>query len=407
MTDLQIQSARVNPDVAGAVSVTLCPAAAWPNVADVWHLLERGSPYATFFLSRAWVESWLATFADAIPLDLVVFRAGTVPVAACLMVRRLRRHGPFRLRRLFLNTSGEDPGDGPYIEFNNLLCLAGWEKRVCQALHEHICRQSWDEFILNGFCQGPPLDALRGLFPDALEKRVIQKNYFLDLAKLRDSHQPYESVLRTKTRTRIRRFFKDYGQITVAEAQTLDAALQMLDELAGLHQQTWSNRGEQGAFASKRFVSFHRTLIQRTFVAGAIQLVRVSAGQTVGLLYNFVHDGKVYFYQSGFNYTACPGGKPGFVTIVSVIRHCLNNPALKEFQFMPGGDEYKEPLATGCDEQEWIVFKSRSWRNRLISRVQRLKKRFAALIQKKTLTAGEIGQSSVPGVNDPGCDGGD
>ncbi|MBP8013922.1 MAG: hypothetical protein KA117_01350 [Verrucomicrobia bacterium] len=73
------------------------------------------------------------------------------------------------------------------------------------------------------------------------------------------------------------------------------------------------------------------------------------------------------------NYAACPEAKPGFVTIVSVIRHCLNNPALKEFQFMPGGDEYKEPLATGHDEQEWIVFKSRSWRNCLISRLQRVK----------------------------------
>jgi len=371
--DLAVQANPGKLEAAKELSIVSRPAAAWTEVASVWKQLERDSHYATFFVSQGWVESWLTTFAAVMPVEIVIVRAGSVAVAACLVVRRLRRHGPFRVRRLFLNTSGEDPGDSPYIEFNNLLCLAGWEKCVCRALYDYICRQPWDECVLDGFCQGLPLDELRGLFADALEERIIRKNYFLDLAQLRDSQQPYESVLRTKTRTRIRRFFKDYGPTTVVQAQTAEEALLMLDELAELSRQTWTHRGERTAFASRRFVSFHRTLIRRTFAAGAIQLVRVAAGPTVGLLYNFVHDGKVYFYQSGLNYAACPGAKPGFVTIVSVIRHCLNNPALKEFQFMPGGDEYKEPLATGHDEQEWIVFKSRSWRNCLISRLQRVK----------------------------------
>ncbi len=373
MKDPALQANPGKLDAAKDLSIVSRPAAAWPEVASVWKQLERDSPYATFFVSQAWVESWLTTFAAVMPVEIVIVRAGTVPVAACLVVRRVRRRGPFRLRRLFLNTSGEDPGDSPYIEFNNLLCLAGMERRVCRVLHDYICRQPWDEFILDGFCQGPPLVALRTLFSEASETRLVKTNYFIDLAKIRDSGQPYESALRTKTRTRIRRFFKDYGPTTIVEAPTPDAALQMLDELAELNQQTWTSRREQSAFASERFTSFHRTLIRRTFATGKIQLVRVTAGATVGVLYNFVHDGKVYFYQSGLNYAARPGAKPGFVTLVSVIRHCLNNPALKEFQFMPGGDEYKEPLATGHDEQEWIVFKPRSWRNCLISRLQRVK----------------------------------
>ena len=88
------------------------------------------------------------------------------------------------------------------------------------------------------------------------------------------------------------------------------------------------------------------------------------------------------------------------MTIVSVINHCLGNPALKTFQFMPGGGEYKEPLATGCDEQEWIVFKSKSWRNRLVWRVQGLKNRGALLRREKVPPVAEMGQPSVPSTND-------
>ena len=104
------------------------PAGAWSEVKEVWQELEQRSPYTSFFISSIWVESWLSVFGDSLPVELVIFRASGLPVGACVLVRRIRRHGPFRLRRVFLNTSGEDPGDSPYIEFNNVYLLAGWEQ---------------------------------------------------------------------------------------------------------------------------------------------------------------------------------------------------------------------------------------------------------------------------------------
>ena len=72
------------------------------------------------------------------------------------------------------------------------------------------------------------------------------------------------------------------------------------------------------AFASGFFADFHRALVTKQSDTGEIQLLRISAGKKlIGSLYNFVKNGRIYAYQSGFNYDPDPRLKPGLVS------HCL------------------------------------------------------------------------------------
>lgn len=358
------------------VKVVRYDPAAWSTVGRVWADLASLSPYTTFFVTPEWVESWLEVFARDLEVEILVFEGDARPVGTCLLVHRVCRYGPFPSRCVFINTAGEDSGDSPCIEFNNLLCLPGWERAVAAALAQYVGQRPWDEIWVNGFCQGPPLDALCAAWQAVPKNRTVQANFYVDLKRLRETGVSYESILGPKDRARLRQNFRMYGETTVRIAGTIPDALTALAELADLHQKAWEQRSQSGAFSSVRFRTFHEALIRRTFGSGSIQLSRVDAATgCVGILYNFVHQGRVYFYQSGFVYNANKRVRPGFVALARTIHRCLESPDLQEFHFMPGGDHYKEPMATDRQELEWLVFQRRNLKNSVIRLLREGKRR--------------------------------
>lgn len=347
----------------------------WPKVSAIWADLAEHSPYTTFFTAPEWVATWLTVFGSTLPVEILVFREGARSVGVCLIIRRTLQRGPFRVRCVFLNTAGEDEGDGPVIEFNNILCLAGSEQGVSMALVAHINTRPWDEIWLNGFCQGPPLDALHEAWSGIPRHRRVMANYYVDLTKLRNPNVPYETVLGSKDRARLRQNFRFYGHTEVTVPQDVDGALAVFRELGDLHTTSWERRNETGAFRSRVFRAFHESLIRRCVGINGIQLVRVQATEgLIGILYNMIYRGKVYFYQSGLVYSSNKRVRPGFVTLARAVQYCVEHPELREFHFMAGGDHYKQPMATGRQELEWIVVQNLNWKNALIRSLRRIKR---------------------------------
>jgi CelD/BcsL family acetyltransferase involved in cellulose biosynthesis len=360
-------------------------AADWTKVAHLWADLAANSPYTTFFISPQWVEAWLEVFGASLPVEILIFRDAGLPVGACLLVRRTLRRGPFRVRCVFLNTAGENPGEGPCIEFNELLCLAASESAVAEALVSHLNAQPWDEFRLDGFCQGPPLDALSRALLGTPQERVVHANFYVDLKHLRETNASYESVLGSRDRARLRQNFRFYGETEVIVPDNFSNAMAALDALAALHTRSWQDRNETGAFASPVFRAFHQALIRRCIDSGFIQLARVqSSSAPVGILYNMIYRGKVYYYQSGLVYSTNKRVRPGFVTLARVIQHCLTNSELDEFHFMPGSDHYKEPMSTNRQELEWVVFQRRNLKNAAMRGLRAIKRRLFAPLRPET-----------------------
>ena len=356
-------------------------AGAWAQVAAVWADLAAQSPYTTFFIAPEWVKSWLEVFGSSLKVEILVFRGSGQAVGACLLVRRTISRGPFPVRCVFLNTAGENPGDSPCIEFNDLLCLEGWEKEIARALVAHISKRGWDEIWMNGFCQGPPLDALIEACGGMTLERTVHANFYDDLKRLRESGATYESALGSKDRARLRQNVRAYGETEVAVPSEYKGAVTVFEELAELHTTSWQDRSEAGAFASAMFRAFHLTLIRRA-IDGGIQLARVtSATGPIGVLYNMVYRGKVYFYQSGLVYSSNKRVRPGFVTLARTIHYCLERPELEQFHFMPGSDHYKEPMSTNRQELEWIVVQKPNLKNAAIRQLRRLKQRLKKLTQ--------------------------
>ena len=85
----------------------------WAAVAPSWHLLAARSG-SSFFLTPAWVETWLEVFGEQLNTRLLTFVDAGEVVGACLLVRHLHWRKFIPMRRMHLNFISFGP-DGPRV----------------------------------------------------------------------------------------------------------------------------------------------------------------------------------------------------------------------------------------------------------------------------------------------------
>jgi CelD/BcsL family acetyltransferase involved in cellulose biosynthesis len=241
-----------------------------------------------------------------------------------------------------------------------------------------LSRTDWDELVLRR------LDTLVGLEParDAHKTALIEESqapsHFVDLHALREAGTPYLAAVSGNTRYQIKRALKEYGKqgpLSVVQAQTVGQALDYLARLKNLHQDYWVEKGEPGAFANDFFDRFHRALVAARFDNGEIQLLRIGTeAEAIGYLYNFVHAGQVYNYQSGFRYGASPQLKPGILSHYLAIEHNLQGGAAR-YDFLAGDYQYKKSLGTHASEMVWVTVQRERLRFQAEEALRRLKRR--------------------------------
>jgi CelD/BcsL family acetyltransferase involved in cellulose biosynthesis len=201
----------------------------------------------------------------------------------------------------------------------------------------------------------------------------------VDLKEVREAGGEFLPLISANTRSKIRKAFKDtakMGELRLELPQDIAQAEAMYDALCHLHGAAWSERGEPGAFANRFLLNFHRELIRARYASGEIQLIGVRAGELLlGVLYNFVHRGRVYSYQSGFDFTLGPKQyKPGLLAHTMAIEH---NARLGHdyYDFMAGDSQYKRSLGTRSDTLQWVVFQRDSFKFRIENGLRALKQR--------------------------------
>ena len=120
----------------------------------------------------------------------------------------------------------------------------------------------------------------------------------------------------------------------------LSSALNYFAAMKKLHIRSWTRRGQSHAFTNLFFEEFHQKLITDHWSSGGIELLRISAGETVlGYLYNFRRHGTVYSYQSGFD-DAAPGSRPGYVCHALAIAHYAKE-GMEHYDFLAQSNRLK------------------------------------------------------------------
>lgn len=329
-------------------------------VMAAWRELSIETP-RSYFLSPGWVEAWLDHLPAEASVRLALVRQDGEPSAAAFVgSARVVRQRVFRSRALLLNQTGRQGVDQVYIEDNDFLCRPGFTFPLRDFLAQ--MPGEWEELYLSGV--DPEMLNRAGQPYDVFVMNRIPAPY-VDLAALAASKKDYLGALGSNTRSQIRRCYKLYaerGPIETEIAATAGQAIEIYDELVSLHRRWWGLRRDKGAFANPWFYNFHRALIERRLDAGEIQLLRVRAGaDTIGCIYNFVWNGSVFFYQSGFRPEEDNRLKPGYVCHTEAIRHSLAA-GLATYDFMASFDEYKARMSTHQRELVWARVQKPRWK---------------------------------------------
>lgn len=348
---------------ATSARMTLSPVRSIAEVEAAWRALEAEAD-PSFFQSWTWIGC-LAEERFPRPVLLTALRDKRTVGLALLNCTP----GPLRSERLWLSESGDPALDAVYTEHNGLL-LARDASDLLPACVWTLLRATVQPGIRNGGRWGRRL-RLAGVDSAHLAAgqkagtiRLLEKSAapFVNLAALPPGPDGYLASLSANTRYQIRRSnrcFARLGQIEVCQAETEPEALAFLDALATLHQRTWATRGEKGAFANQHFLRFHRALIARALPRDELALLRISAGgQILGYLYNFRLRGRVFTYQSGFDYAAAaalagPHAKPGLTCHYTAILRAQAEGAVS-YDFLAGPDRYKNSLTRASTPLYWL-----------------------------------------------------
>lgn len=344
---------------AGDLSFTLGPASMVPELAQLWRDLETRAD-GPFFLSWNWIGAWLALSGVA-PLLLTARLDGVVVGLALLQPARLRRHFFVRPSALLLHEAGDPEHDALTIEYNGILADRRCAEIMTDAALRFLAREAGcDELHFSGVCDAFAAQAERGGMIAWIRRR--SPTWRVDLDALRRAGRPYLATLSANTRSQIRRAMRLYerrGALALYPARDASEAVEFLASLKALHQRYWQSRGLPGSF-TPFFERFHRTLVTEGTDRGCVELVRVTAGDhVIGYVYNFLHCGHVYNYQTGFAYDDDPRLKPGLVSHALCIERHLQRGA-RVYDFLAGDHRYKRNLGVAGPEMVDLVLQRAS-----------------------------------------------
>jgi CelD/BcsL family acetyltransferase involved in cellulose biosynthesis len=341
-----------------------------------WRSLEAAA-HTSFFLSWDWIDCWL----DHLPSDhrphvLRAERAGRLAGLALLIPRRRQWLG-MSTDALHLHETGDATLDALTIEHNGILAAPG----LCETVMTHAVEwlldsRRADELHLPGI-PAPLIERIDGQ-RFAVRLRDRKPTYAVNLDALREAGTPFVASLSANSRAHLRRVIRQFaalGTLRMVMAESANEALAMLDGMIPLHQSYWQGKGRAGAFANPGFVAFHRRLIARGFDQGCIQFLRCEAGPAlVGYLYNFAKDGRIYSYQSGFDYTLLPRSKPGWLCHHLAIEDNLRR-GMAVYDLLAGKSQFKASFAKPAESLVWAIVERAGWRPSLMGRLRQAKTR--------------------------------
>lgn len=324
----------------------------------LWRDLE-GRADGSFYLSWHWIGPWLSH----IGRRPIVFRAdvdGQIVALALLCSHTEVRHRFLRSRMLCLHETGDPACDVLTIEFNGILHDRRYGPALVERCLKEIAKSTpqgvpWDELLIGGVTDDfVPLAGRTGL---ALHIRDCRPSAAVPLDAIRASGRGHLAQLSANTRYQVRRAMKLYqqrGPLTIAAARDAGEARDFMAGLAELHQATWRARGKPGAFGADFFPKVHETMIAQSLASGAVEVLRVAAGQHgIGYLYNFIHRGWIGAYLSGFAYEDDPKLKPGLVChCMAIDRHLAAGH--HTYDFMAGDNRYKTSLGHRGPDMYWL-----------------------------------------------------
>jgi CelD/BcsL family acetyltransferase involved in cellulose biosynthesis len=317
------------------------------DLAGVWNTVLERCPRRNVFLTWEWISNWVDVYLeDDDLLTIVAYQGGEPQAIAPLCVQKRRLRGGIELKVLRFLGSGEVTAD--HLDMMVTGDSPGeWSRRIWDQLFGPL-RRRWDVFeYYDAPANSPVLDAFRTLV--GRDKRCL-KSEIVDysVCPYVDLPETWEAFL-ARWGTAPRRYKLTYSMKKLAEQGKLETRLcETSEELRGqmesfiaLHQKSWNERGEPGAFSDARFAEFHRRVARDFLKKGFLFLYSFHLdGAHVGSLYGFEYDKTLYFYLMGFERNPVKNVSTGTAIVGYSIEEAIRR-GCREFDFLRGAEEYK------------------------------------------------------------------
>lgn len=311
-------------------------------LAPYWDDLLARSATRTPFLTWDWVSLWWEEYRNEFnPAIGVLWDENHAPVAIAPLVLGRPREGARRhLRHItFVGGLGEVVSEGM-----DLMIPRGLEDTYAPLLCETFARTrgSWDAALLSMLREDSPNlpHLLRALDGPSTGAGVLERlpSHFITLPDTWEAVElSHSSNWRSNHRRKWKKVIGHHGGKALQGGRDLpvDAAF---DDLLVLHSKRWHAR--ESLFLQSHAKNFHRKLTARWVPQGraSINLLELD-GKPGGATYCFNHDGKAWFYQSGWigDYVELSIGKLAIAWAVQ----CAIQSGLRDFDFLPGDQPYK------------------------------------------------------------------
>lgn len=317
--------------------------AALDALREDWEELIGHCAQSSFFLTWSWVRLWWQTYAP--PQSKLYLLTGRDSE------NRLIGLAPFywQQRRFFgvphlrdLNFLGTGAGIKT-SEHLDLLARRGYERVFAETCATFLlARHDWDRLWLwNIPEQSTVLPHLHEAFGQAARLNVCDHPHHIDVSATWETTQ--QSWTR-KFGNNIERCARNLQKQFATELRRVETESELevaLNEFVRLHQIRWQAKGASGSFAYPKFESFLRDAMRQALRENRLAFWTYHFdGQCVATLLAFLHNGVAHYFQGGFDMEYARHSL-GSVMVAQCIRACVEDPQIREFDFMGGGATYK------------------------------------------------------------------
>jgi len=313
---------------------------------SAWNELLDATAYPCVFRRHEWLSIWWKWFGEGRKLHVIQILSGSNLVGV-LPLYQARRGGRFSLRPRKLTLIGT--GGPTFPEYLGPIVHRDHTEAIVRELSASlISSPAWDGIE---FPDIPPDDAATLALAEALAKERPMLRLPGTACPYMDLPDSYESFLerlghhgRKRERKKLR---KAEGAFRV-ELDVLDSVERFQDvfpRIVELNRSSRAHHGDRSPFDNSRYAGFHREVIESFLPCGVAQLYLLRFdGKPVAFQYGYLYREKYYAFQNGFD-SSVHEYSPGAVLFQLIFQRLLAG-GVKEFDFLRGGESYKDLYAT-------------------------------------------------------------
>jgi CelD/BcsL family acetyltransferase involved in cellulose biosynthesis len=346
---------------------------AFDDLRREWDELLEASRQQNYFLRWHWVRTWWQTFHPPHShLFIITCRDADDRLIglAPLYWRQRTSAGIHHLRELLFLGTGIFTETSEYLD---LIARRGSERAVAAAIADALHSDAdWDRLWLD---EVPAASVMLPLVERALggtpETSVCEVAHYVDTdTDWERFKQMLGRTTRQNTQRLARRLFESYACEfrRVATADELDGGM---DALVRLHQARWQMKDEPGSFALPGVERLLRQAARDALAEGRLRLwtLRLN-GEIAAVQLAFLDNGTAHCFQVGFD-PAYARDSVGKVMLMLCIKDCIEDPQVREYDFMGGDQPYKECWAKATRENLRMVWQRSGMRSLAFASLRR------------------------------------